>query len=244
MSEVARSNGHVDKWITDRKPTAYDANGGGAVRIRKYPNGSSSAAVYWGFIGDSVPWQRCNDWVDREDEIIPELPSIEHSDEWGNVLAWTDKGSVETLFYSLVLPWMGWEPLRKTSNIQREELANIKRYWISNTLPPPGFHDADANGNVMIVAYGQMPIHVPWDSLEGRQYYGWTHTNQYWNDRELVEPQSFQRLFISISRSFGPRGEHYIDAVASDGTAWYCDMAEKESGWLPHGLLPPAPAEE
>lgn len=150
--ERAHNNGHVYQWITDRQPTAIDGNGAGAVRIRKYPNGSSSAAVHWSFIGSGVPWQHCNDWsgIHSSDDVD------RYVDEEGNDWRWADGA------------------------------------WHLVSEEP-----------------------VPATTL-------------------LYTP----RQFASISRAFGPHGEHYIDAVASDGTAWYQDLGLPTRSWHQHICLP------
>lgn len=52
------------------------------------------------------------------------------------------------------------------------------------------------------------------------------------------------RRFVSITRTVHPSSGGYIlDAVASDGTAWYCVFSPYCSfgdlGWKQHGALPP-----
>lgn len=230
MSDVALPNGQVNKWIVDRQPTAYDANSNGAVRIRKYPTEKSSAAVHWSYIGPNVPWQHCHDW--QREEIIPGIPSLDDSDENGCLMAWTNSENVQLLHYKLVLDWMGWEPVLN-QNTNKSPVAYECREWKFDHLPSES--DADKSGNVLIVAYGQMPILAKWDEISGRQYYGWTHTDQ-WYEKALEDPGTdLQRLYISVSRSFGPRGQHIIDAVASDGTGWYLE----EGVWYQHPSLPP-----
>lgn len=164
--ERAHNNGHVYQWITDRQPTAVDANGAGAVRIRKYPNGSSSAAVHWSFIGDGVPWQHCNDWS-----------GIHSSDD-------------------------------------------ADRY-------------VDAEGNDWRWADGA------WHLVSEEPAAQHTSTAVY--DR-LIEQGSYKasRQFVAISRAFGPHGQHFIDAVASDGTAWYQDLSGPVTDrfWYQHVSLP------
>lgn len=152
-NERAHNNGHVYRWITDRQPTALDANGAGAVRIRKYPNGSSSAAVHWSFIGPGVPWQHCNDWKEEAGD--------HHADD---------------------------------------------RY-------------VDADGN---------------EWRFDRAINGWELVAS-----PFVNPETIvTRQFVSISRAFGPNGQHFIDAVASDGTAWYHHADHLNAPWYRHASLP------
>lgn len=159
--ERAHNNGHVYQWITDRQPTAVDANGAGAVRIRKYPNGSSSAAVHWSFIGDGVPWQHCNDWsgIHSSDDVD------RYVDVEGNDWRWADGA---------------WHL------VSEEPAPDVETAQYTATLP------------------------------------------------------FVRRQFLSISRAFGPQGQHYIDAVASDGTAWYQDLSGPVTDrfWYQHVCLP------
>lgn len=114
--------------------------------------------------------------------------------------------------------------------------------WV--TFRQPSQDDADSDGLVMVVARGEMPVLVDWkvawnNADQWSEYYGWTHTDK-WHEEALTQNQpstDLQRLYISVSRSYGPRGQHIIDAVASDGTAWYL---EADKGvWHQHPPLPP-----
>lgn len=240
MSDVALPNGQVNKWIVDRQPTALDANANGAVRIRKYPTERSSAAVHWSYIGPNVPWQHCHDW--KGNEVITGFPSLDDSDENGCVNAyvnsWNDQ---QYLHHQLVLDWMGWEPLASIQEL-KNSIAYTERKWV--TFRQPSQDDADSDGLVMVVARGEMPVLVDWtvawnNAGQWGEYYGWTHTDK-WHEEALTQNQpstNLQRLYISVSRSFGPRGQHIIDAVASDGTAWYLET--DEGVWYQHPPLPP-----
>jgi hypothetical protein len=50
------------------------------------------------------------------------------------------------------------------------------------------------------------------------------------------------RRFLSISRTYDPRnGNHVLDAIAHDGTAWWQVLASNEedcTGWQPMFPLP------
>lgn len=240
MSDVTLPNGQVNKWIVDRQPCALDANANGAVRIRKYPTERSSAAVHWSYIGPNVPWQHCHDWQGLSQDYQPEIPGLAHSDEDGLVIAYTNSWSDQQLLhYKLVLDWMSWEPM-SVRYIDKTPIAYTERKWV--TIGKPSQNDADSDGLVMVVARGEMPLLVDWtvawnNAGQWSEYYGWTHTDK-WYEETLAQEQpstNLQRLYISVSRSYGPRGQHIIDAVASDGTAWYLD----EGVWHQHPPLPP-----
>jgi len=52
------------------------------------------------------------------------------------------------------------------------------------------------------------------------------------------------RRFVSITRTVhSSRDGYFLDAIADDGTAWYCLysplLAPCEVGWKQHGALPP-----
>lgn len=53
-----------------------------------------------------------------------------------------------------------------------------------------------------------------------------------------------RRRFVSITRTVHPsKNGYFLDAIADDGTAWYCLhcplLAPNEVGWKQHGALPP-----
>ena len=55
---------------------------------------------------------------------------------------------------------------------------------------------------------------------------------------EQLEPR---RRIVSITRTVMASGDHTIDAVADDGTAWWVAQDDDENGWR---QLPPLPDRE
>lgn len=52
------------------------------------------------------------------------------------------------------------------------------------------------------------------------------------------------RRFVSITRTAHPSGDGYfLDAIADDGTAWYClfrpSFSYNDLSWMQHRALPP-----
>lgn len=109
--------------------------------------------------------------------------------------------------------------------------------WITDRAPTE--NDADPDGDV---AVRRQPYR------EGKKVYRdwsliaagtpWRHT-EYWTERDTPEPVTTRR-FASITRTVTANGSHTIDAIDTDGNAWWMVVGDPDwdQGWQRMTPLP------
>jgi hypothetical protein len=89
-------------------------------------------------------------------------------------------------------------------------------YWITDRLPCAD--DADLDGDVVVQIQPETDEYRYKEWKEVPFGTPWRHTG-FWRQH---------RRFIGISRTIDANGDHILDAIASDGTAWWKRDAEWE----------------
>lgn len=165
------------------------------------------------------------------------LPTIDCADRQGDVLVTNHDGSCAHVHYSLVQPWMTWQALGDGSG-DTHPVAHAMHYWVADYAP--SLSQADKDHQVMIIRdrivryidYSLVAAGIQWcPTLEWYMDQYAHHNGPTQNTTAYLQPLTF----VSVSRSFGPRGEHFLDAVTADGTAWYKDLSTPYTGhWERH----------
>lgn len=177
-----------------------------------------------------------SDYTILKENMTPQLPTIDHTDHEGDVLVVNPDGSQIHLHYSLVEPWMTWQSLGDDSD-ERHAVAFARHQWTSDHLPVLSL--ADEDHEVMIlhdmivryVDYSLVPPNARW--CPSLSWYLEQHdSGNLGKYSALASPKNISHsgspenlAFATISRSFGSHGEQYLDAVTTDGTAWYKDIS-------------------
>lgn len=177
-----------------------------------------------------------SDYTILKENMAPQLPTIDHTDHEGDVLVSNPDGSQIHVHYTLVEPWMTWQSLGDDTD-ERHAVASARHQWTSDHLPSLSL--ADEDHEVMIlhdmivryVDYSLVPAGAKWcptlswyleqyDSGNPEEYSALASPE---NDSNSGNPEKL--AFASISRSFDLHGKEYLDAVMTDGTAWYKNIS-------------------
>lgn len=228
-------------WITDRLPTAFDADGDGDVAVRWSPNVNYAKHLHWSYVAEGAPWKHSSFWRPTapagEGWITDRLPSERNGDEDGEVMVFIGPEPHNHTYrhWQLVRQGQVWKPRPHRMHTLTEPALAVGQKWRRR------------NGDVVIVTrYDDSDntfLAGDWVRPTGRALGGWgAHpfdlVELVSDDGEPVEPTKLvPRRFVSITRSISSHGQ-VLDAIADDGTAWHKVLHAPLSQWRQTTPLP------